>query len=823
MADNVFIIQDDVTQTQYTFRLSNGKLLLEPYGEPDDRSGILVTMNWPVVHELVNGQDVDAATFNKPITELSERTTYLYDKLRTFNRNNPLATLIMTDARLAGVNTPSVGDFVYLDTATEEFKKAAATESVFDAFTLSDSAYTSGVVVKREGMKATIVLAGRLDMASNGLSVDNMLDADEKFRPGVYFLSSENPGKMTAFPNGPRIMLGMFTGGDFAMLNIHAKDFGDSHVHRSYLLAGVPAGEQILTEDGPGGEHKYTGHSPEQFAANGNPDGRVYPRLVFTGEWLLDDLKSYNFVLQSAGGSTAPDSRFSDRSRGVYLGWSRGDGVTGDPIKITAFNKPVEIPDDSGIRVSLQCGTDDNDTLFDFDPSDLERTWSSMEFPKVAKGWRSLTEDEIAKYRKLHPSVSDDTMPKFVYNIGFDKDMQAYYPPVPAKSASLVMNGVELASERLGGDFVYSLENDSIYWFDDTWDHAPWPTNYVSRLNVPERWEARRLVLHFIRTSSTETGPVTSLRGAPGSGVRVLSCGSGDEADVGDLMIDIDPLGDVVDDDIPGYKVVKAGSGGVFRTGSVVEKIIAGSGISISRLGGSPAGQGTVVINSLIGGICGDFEEVALQNAKQDMIGMFPYIRLLGWRTGSSGNTPSAFILKFHVPYDNKDELYAVKISMNVFGTEGYVDSATHRAGVTVDYNILPDLNPLEGDGGVYASANVKDDLISPDSSRVLEIPVVSSVEGGIASYNAFDPVLIDTNDGSEQIPGKKYHALGSVIPNSAECTKYMTTHSLNVIGVRPGYTVAVRIARGNVAESRNEYTAPIGFMNMRWDLERIV
>lgn len=821
MAENVFIIEDDQTGSQYTFRLSGGKLLLEPYGSHDDQSGILVAMNWPSVHELSDGQDVSAETFNKPINELSERTTYLYDKLRTFNRNNPLATMIMADAKLASVDSPVVGDFVYLDATTKEFKKAIATEDVFDSFTLAESSYTSGILIKKEGSKGTVVLAGRLDMTISGLSVDNMLEKDEEFRPGVYFLSSSEPGKMTAFPQGPRILLGKFTGGDFALIRIHAKDFGEAHVHRSYILAGVPAGEQHLTSDDPSGIHEYRGHSPDQFAQNGNPDNHVYPRLVFTGEWLLDREYAYDFELQSHGGSTPPDLKFSDRDSSVWLKWTRGDGKT-DRVQFTSFDKPVELQDGSGVRVSLQCGCSDNDTLYDYTPDAGDRTWSTMLFPDMAQGWRSLTNDEIVRYKKLHPDVGDDALPKFVYNIGFDRSMQAYYPPVPAKSASLVMNGVELASERLGGDFVYSIENDSIYWFDDSWDHAPWPTNYVSRSNVPEKWERKRIVLHFIRTASTETGPVMSLRGAPGSGVRVLSCGSGDEADVGDLMIDIDPLGDVVEDNLPGFKVVKAGGQGMFKTGPVVERIVAGSGIALSRLGGSPLGQGTVVISTLDSGLRGDFEEVALQNAKQDMVGMFPYIRLLDWVDGAS-NIPSAFILKFHVPYDNTNNLFAVHVSMNVFGLQGYVDGRTRNAGISLNYNILPDLNPVEGDDGTYASANVKGDLISPDAPRDLEIPMVSSIDGQLVTYNAFDPVLVCTNDGTEQITGKKYNALGKPIPNIDECGQYAREHGVDIVGVRPGYTVAVSISRSGVRSGSTAYTAPIGFMNMRWEIERIV
>jgi hypothetical protein len=151
------------------------------------------------------------------------------------------------------------------------------------------------------------------------------------------------------------------------------------------------------------------------------------------------------------------------------------------------------------------------------------------------------------------------------------------------------------------------------------------------------------------------------------------------------------------------------------------------------------------------------------------------------------------------------------------------VYSALRYAGLKVDYSILPDLNPVkDDDSGTYESANIQDDLISPDSSRVVEIPVVSNIEDSVFSYIAFDPLYVHTVDGEEDIPGKKYEALGDPIPSAEECKKYMERKSIATIGVKPGHTVAVRISRGPVVSGVAEYTAPIGFMNMQWALERV-
>lgn len=813
MAKAEYIIQDDVTKSKYTFRLNNGKLTLEPVDASDTDASISVSANWPSVHGLQDGQPMNADTFNKPVTELAERTNYLYDKLRVFNRNDPLSTLLITDAYLDQDAYPQVGDVVYFDTTKQVFSKAVANVDVFDAFTLAASSLAVGILIRREGPKGTIVISGKLDMTLAGLSIDSMLEPDEKFRPGPYYLSSTTPGRITANPNGPRVLIGQFSGGDFAIIGIHPRSLGEAHVHRSYLLTGLPAGEQKLSEDGPEGIHSYVGYSPNYFAANEPSDTDVFPRLVFTGNWLSNSTNVvYTFVLEKYDGGVP------ERITDLHLRWERGDGASGGRIAVSAFDRPYEV--ENGFFVSLQSGGNVDGKVFSVENSDDDttRTWS-LTFPDAGKGWRSLTAAELERFESTHQGYKK---PKFIYNIGFDRAMQAYYPPVPAKSASITMNGVELASDRLGGDYVFAIENDSIYWFDDSWDHVPWPTRYVSREHAVESWETKRLVLHFIRTASTETGPVTSLRGAPGSGVRVLACGSGDEYDVGDLMIDIDPIGDVVDSDVQGFNVVKEGGGGVFKTGPVVEKIVAGSGITISKLGKAPLGQGTVVISASNSGIRGEFEEVALQNAKQDLVGMFPYIRLLGWTSGGS-NVPSAFVMKFHVPYDNADNLYAVHLLMSVFGTESYTAGSTRYAGIQLNYNILPDLNPT--DDATDASANIKDDLIAPDASRLIGVPIVSEVLGTVTSYTAFDPILLrTTGEDIKDVTGKVSSALGNALPYSAECKKYMADHSVDVVGVRPGYTVAVRISRSDLPDTITgaEYTSPLGFMNMRWILERV-
>ena len=822
------VLQDSITGVYYRFKLTDGKLTLTPASPDVDVEDIEVTANWPTVHSLSDGEDVKASTFNRPISELAERTTYLYDKLRVFSRDDPMSSVILTDARLDDSDTPSVGDVVYLNSDTKQYCKALATTDLLDVFKASGSTFAVGVLIEKGGNRGKVTLFGKIDLSVAEFDLSKMVQSDETFRDGLYYLSCTEPGKITSIPNGPRVVVGQFFSnytvgenrGDFALVHVEAKDLAESHTHRSLPLCGLPAGEQLLSEDSPEGKHSFTGFSPEAYLVKHDEDSQdIYPRLVFTGEWLASSDCIYDFVL---GGSVenAPvntDLEFG-QNPAVTLWWYNRTENTSGKIEFTGFREPKAV--EYGTFVELRPSpllTQDTENVVYRVSADSEdkRTWSGFEFPAVAVGWRDLTAEESARF------ANSSLKPKFVYNIGFDKALQQVYPPIPLGSLSLLLNGVELVSDTKYGKPVYSAGNDSIYWYDDSWDHAPWPVHYENRGSSYDEWEERRFCISFIRSTSAETGPVTSLRPKEGSGIRITRCGSGVNSDVGDLEIDIDPTGDVVEDEVQGYKVVKGGSGGVFRTGPVVERIVAGPGVKISRFGNSPQGQGTVVVSSVESGIRGDFEEVALQNAKQDMVGMFPYIKLLGW--GSGTNIPSAFILKFHVPYNGSDNLFKVNMYASVFGLESYSSANTRYAGVQLDYNILPDLNPVEGVDGTMQSANIQDDLIKPNTPRFVEIPVVSELNGGLNSYVAYDPVLVQTEDGSGDIVGKRYSVLGEQIPAVGECGEYFTNHggaSVGSFGVKAGYTVAIRISRTGIVSGSAEYTAPIGFMNMRWELE---
>lgn len=406
------------------------------------------------------------------------------------------------------------------------------------------------------------------------------------------------------------------------------------------------------------------------------------------------------------------------------------------------------------------------------------------------------------------------------YAIEFDNDLKKHFPPVPARSGSLMLNGVELESYELYGDkAVFGIGPDSIYWLDPSYGRSPWPVAYEDASSEVPIDDEYRLLFHFVSEFHSETGPVTSLHSAEGSPIKVFRCGTDEPASVGDLSLDLRLELDSSDSSEKGYKVVKRTRNGRLLLGPVVEKIVAGPGISISKASGVPDGQGTVLISADGTEYNGDFETVALENAKLESVGMFPYIRLLKWDDGSSSNIPTGFVAKFHVPATAFVTMYRVKFYATVFGETSFDGaSGPMNAGVRMDYNILPDY------GAPYAIptiSNLKEGLISPDSSTVLNIPFGVQGENGY-EYTAFDPLIVHNDPSIDDEYGRSYQVYPAPFPNNDDCSDYCSKHQIvGSFGILPGYTVAIRFSR-TAATVEPAYTAPIGFLNLRWSVEAV-
>ena len=165
-----------------------------------------------------------------------------------------------------------------------------------------------------------------------------------------------------------------------------------------------------------------------------------------------------------------------------------------------------------------------------------------------------------------------------------------------------------------------------------------------------------------------------------------------------------------------------------------------------------------------------------------------------------------------------------MKFYATVFGEESFKDAAAPMAaGITMDYNILPDFNSVQD--SLVETANLKTGLIKPDNEFTLDVPFGIMNESGDYEYTAYDPLLMHNDSSITPIAGKSVQVLDHAFPSPDDCQNYINNPanrvSGSVFGIKPGYTVSIRFSRSNPSDG-TPYTGAIGFLNLRWEIEQV-
>lgn len=731
-------------------------------------------MGWPSVRGFVDGDNVNAEILNTPINQLVERTEYL---LRELN-NNDGTRVCLTGVELADPfeeGSPSVGQVVYRVPGSFTFAIASATVGEGQWFYADQRAMAVGVVSRVEGKTATVVLYGLVDFGDDGIDADGLIADPVGVREsGRYYLSAKK-GKLTSSPNGPVIYVGdcaLSEDGRRVMsilVNPQYRDTGESHVHRSFAIGSAPLGGYVVKSSGTDPRYLATG-----IMADGVVPGAEVPKgivIVPEGHWTSNERHlAYTLSLQKTSWSDCK------------LIWSSdGDGSGSADV---AF-------DDSGVTGAVQVGTLGLSVrlvrIADTAPEDVgdDTTWT-LDMPNAARAWMNYDNGEEHGYR---------------FNLGMHPEMARYVPPVPANGASLSVDGVELRGSAFGNRRrweVMPAEDGSGPWL--VWYGGEVKADSAS---APFLWRGagvkpgeRDILLCVNRMRVGPDGFVTSLQPAPGSAVKVTSAQTGAAAVQGALMIDLDISFATEAASVAGSQVVKQIRGNRFLTGPVVEKVIAGPGLQVNRQ------QGVVTISSANAVYAGDFETIALKNAKQDVAGgVFPYTKLLGWTRGAQ-NVQTGFAAKFRVPDYLPYRDYNVIVSASVFGEKAVGAGGDSVAAFSLAAYALKDfsLSPDAVDAGDLAGS-----ITHPVTGKGgVVVPV--SFAGG---YQAFDPVLIHGFEALSRSGQRQY--VGDLMLKAADGTPLL---------VRPGHFVGLDVSRcapsGNLV---TWYTAQLGFVSLRWNL----
>lgn len=410
----------------------------------------------------------------------------------------------------------------------------------------------------------------------------------------------------------------------------------------------------------------------------------------------------------------------------------------------------------------------------------------------------------------LH-ATAYDYEPDAIYDyvMGLHQSVDYYYPPVPAQAAGLFVNGVEMESSALfPANPTYAIGRKTLHWMEDDAEHRPWPEGVTTRFAKIDPADDKTMDFHFVVGFQCASGPVTSITPAPGAPLKIYTYGTNEDARTGDVMIDAAIDFSVADANVKGFRVPKQGKAGKLLAGPVVERIRGGNGIRVTQDPGCPDGQGTVTIGLDDGTMRNHFNEIALENAKQEKLGLFPYVSLLGWG-GSYGTIPSAFTVMMRVPTNlSPEQAYRLQLRTTMFGAVGFSGSWKRVAGLQMEYNILPDFTS-------DSHLGLKTGLVAPPVPRRINVPL-GHLEGGQYEYTAYDPFVATTDIGATKADDVCVALSDLPIPAESEIPGFT---------LRPGYLVAVRLSRiaatGTGGTSGlTEYTGPLGFLSMEWELK---
>ena len=454
-----------------------------------------------------------------------------------------------------------------------------------------------------------------------------------------------------------------------------------------------------------------------------------------------------------------------------------------------------------------------------------------MAIPYSSAGVASVSPGTVAVNDSWQAAIIDEASnTPFRYSMAMHSGLTQHYPPIPFGSAALGLNGVELDSYELFPlTPVYRLGMSTLYWYNNKLGTVPWPVDWVNVSSPGSAQNAQNMVLHFVKMTIGNSGIVTSLRPAAGAPIKVIQCGTNQPGTVGDLELDIDLVLESENSNLSGYQVVKSVAGKKLQRGPVVEKLTSDGSIQITSSAGAPNGQGVVSLSVMSSAYGGEFEEVALQNAKQELIGMFPYIRLNGWTTGSASNIPTAFVAKFRVDHTiDPLKKFRVVVYMTVFGESDipFVAGGSKKyAGIKFSYSILPDFVTVNtgASPSPYQAWNSLGDTTLPGGLMEMT-PITAEIPFGkydisqptIPIYKAYDPMLIHNNSGEGDEDRRIAQVLGSPFPIRAAIIGWTDTDDPVV---RAGSLVGIKVERANIISGAPEYTGSIGFINLRWRL----
>lgn len=195
------------------------------------------------IQAILDGENVDAATTNRAILQVAQRTQYLYDLLKAATAGQALISKSVPVA-----TTVEVGDIVYYNKSTSKYAEGlAAVSGDVDTgpWYAADSAEIVGMVLSKDANNiADLFIGGSLNivpyLTAAGKTLNSLLDsASGTFGTGGnFYASAVDAGKLSK----SRGVVSAFVGSIDATgkLNINPVTIGSNRDHVHYAISLVP-------------------------------------------------------------------------------------------------------------------------------------------------------------------------------------------------------------------------------------------------------------------------------------------------------------------------------------------------------------------------------------------------------------------------------------------------------------------------------------------------------------------------------------------------------------------------------------------------------
>lgn len=641
-------------------------------------------MPWrPQVQVITDGEQVSAATTNRPLGQLVDRTEHL--KQQVANLSPSAGRVVYPSAPCD--SSVSLHDFVYFDPADGIYKQAIA-EAAFNGieYKATPRSFAVGwVIAKPSATLADILLGGRINLDTEGINPDTLVDdpLNDPFESGRYYLSSRVPGKMTRFEKAPLIQLGFFSETESVVQPIQ-RDLFDSHKHYTFDLHARPSASQNFDRTGwtnfgdvnPATGRKWVDYYNEGSAAT-PPDMILCVRANSNEKTPEDEPVRVEIFVDDANANALTAEIFesvdvNDPTSGV----SGGTSVLTYP----AYGEWVAIPN-TNLEVAF----------VNYTGSYLNSLETDMTGMVAAQRFKVLLPHDYRGWTNANPFdvLSVPTNAMYRYVVEGQSDLFGVFPPAPPASSEISQNGVAL---KFGED--YSVNEFGIYWFpskvDLTYTYSPWPHDFSADTTLtPDPLLAKNFRMDFIKAGlSNSASVVQSLRGiAP---IKITICPTGLPGSAGHLQVGVD-LSLLLGTDAPTNPdtVLRTVDGTTFKLGYVVSEIEQGPGIKVERLTTTTGKNvGKLRISGQAMKFESEFDSIALRNAKQEVGDFASWIEFLPPETAACGIIASAKVP--NLDWDPSGTNFKLQVRGRFFGSQSVaVSGIVQQAVFKATYHVL--------------------------------------------------------------------------------------------------------------------------------------